>query len=68
MITQKRWTELYAYLFTKYMDGNVKTLTKVPEGYKYYSPDLEQPGYGDEWYKRIVDETGNQFKYEKASH
>ncbi len=66
--TLERWQELYGYLFTKYMDGNVKTPTEVPEGYKYYAPALEQPGYGDAWYKRIVEETGDQFKVVGSAH
>ncbi|MDY0142289.1 MAG: C69 family dipeptidase [Bacteroidales bacterium] len=60
--THKTWTELFAFLFTKYMDGNIKTPTKVPEGYLYYAPAIEQPGYGEDWYRKIVEETGDQFK------
>ncbi len=60
--THKKWTELFAYLFTKYMDGNIKTPTEVPEGYKYYAPNLKQPGYGEEWYRRIANETGDKLK------
>ncbi|MBN1338337.1 MAG: C69 family dipeptidase [Bacteroidales bacterium] len=60
--TLKEWQGFYAYLFTKYMDGNIKTKVDVPEGYKYHTPTVEQPGYGAEWYKRIVDETGDHFK------
>jgi len=66
--THKRWTELYAYLFTKYMDGNVKAPTEVPDGYKYYAPSLEQPGYGEDWYKRIADETGDKLKVVGSAH
>lgn len=55
--TVKRWKELYKYLFTKYMDGNIKE--KVPGK---MNPKLEQPGYGEEWYRRIVNETGEHFK------
>ncbi len=55
--TVKRWKELYKYLFTKYMDGNIKE--KVPGK---LNPKLEQPGYGEEWYRRIVNETGEHFK------
>ena len=63
--TLKEWQELYAYLFAKYMDGNVKTKKAVPKGYKYISPDLKQPGYGANWYKKITDETGDHFKMKK---
>jgi len=56
------WKNFYKYLFLKYMDGNIKEAQKVPENYKYYPAKVEQPGYGEKWYKRIVKETGNQFK------
>ncbi len=61
--TVKVWKKLYAYLFTKYMDGNIKEKTEVPEGYKFHNPKLQQPGYGEAWYKRIVDETGDRYLY-----
>ncbi|HOK38421.1 MAG TPA: C69 family dipeptidase [Bacteroidales bacterium] len=60
--THKKWIELFAYLFTKYMDGNIKTPSEIPEGYKYYAPNLKQPGYGEEWYRRIANETGDKLK------
>ena len=56
------WKNLYQYLFVKYMDGNIKTARDVPEGYKYYTPKVSQPGYGEDKYRMIIDETGNQFK------
>lgn len=66
--THKRWTELYAHLFTKYMDGNVKTPRAVPEGYKYYAPELKQPPLSDEWYRRIAADTGDKLKVTGDSH
>jgi dipeptidase len=60
--TTKHWLNFYTYLFTKYMDGNIKTKVEVPEGYKYHVPTLKQPGYGEEWYRKIVEETGDHFK------
>ncbi|MEA3446978.1 MAG: C69 family dipeptidase [Bacteroidota bacterium] len=59
--TVKRWQELFKYLFTKYMDGNVKKKAAPKENYKYVAPELEQPGYGEEWYRRIIEDTGDQF-------
>lgn len=56
------WKKFYKYLFMKYMDGNIKTKREIPEGYKYYAPEVKQPGYSDEKYKLIIDETGDQFK------
>ncbi len=60
--TVKHWLNFYTYLFTKYMDGNVKEKVDVPAGYKYHSAKLKQPGYGNEWYEKIVEETGDHFK------
>lgn len=60
--TTAHWRDFFGYLFTKYMDGNVKEKQEVPEGYKYYAPKLEQPGYGEDWYKIIVEKTGDHFK------
>ncbi len=60
--TFKTWKNLYHYLFMKYMDGNIKFKRAVPKGYKYVNPKLEQPGYGEEWYKLIIEQTGNKFK------
>lgn len=57
------WKKLYTFLFTKYMDGNIKEAVEVPQGYIYHNPKLSQPGYGEEWYKRIVRETGDKFLY-----
>ncbi len=53
----KTWQELYIYLFTKYMDGNIKA--RIP-GQK--NPKVEQPGYGADWYKRIAEDTKDKLK------
>jgi dipeptidase len=55
--TVAEWKKLYAFLFTRFMDGNVKT--KV-EG--KLNPKFEQPGYSQEWYRKLVEETGDKFK------
>ena len=60
--TFQRWKSLYAELFMKYMDGNIKTRKEIPEGYKFAIPHVEQPGYSEDKYKQIVTETGDQFK------
>ncbi len=51
------WKDFYKYLFMKYMDGNVKTANPG-----HQNPNMAQPGYGDKWYKRIADETGDKLK------
>jgi dipeptidase len=65
--TVKQWLNFYTYLFTKYMDGNVKTKVDVPEGYKYHNPNLSQPGYGQDTYRRIADDTGDKLKVQGAA-
>ena len=56
------WKVFYQQLFVKYMDGNVKTARAIPEGYKYYAPKVEQPKYSDEFYKAIINQTGDKLK------
>jgi len=62
--TFDRWKQLYGFLFTKYMDGNIK--------YPVFGsrvPKVSQPGYGDDWYKQLVKETGERFKAkDETSH
>lgn len=60
--TVSEWKNLYRFLFTKYMDGNVKTNQPKPEGYKMVNPALSQPGYGEDWNRLIINETGDKFK------
>jgi dipeptidase len=60
--TVKQWKELYRFLFTKYVDGNVKEKRPVPPGYKYIEPKVTQPGYGDEWNRIIVKNTGDKYR------
>jgi dipeptidase len=60
--TVAHWLDFYKYLFTKYMDGNVKEKVDVPEGYKYHVPKLSQPGYEQSFYRRIAEETGDKLK------
>ena len=60
--TVKEWRELYKHLFTKYMDGNIKTRRALPEGYKYITPEVKQPGYPQEWLMRIVLDAGDKLK------
>lgn len=67
--TVKEWRELYKYLFTKYMDGNIKTKAAPKDGYKYVTPELKQPGYPREWYLRIAVDAGDKLQMpEGAGH
>ena len=60
--TVTQWKEFYKFLFTKYVDGNVKEKQPVPAGYNRVNPKLTQPGYSEEWYRAIVNSTGDRFK------
>ena len=55
--TVNEWKSLYKYLFTKYMDGNIKTKVLGKQ-----NPKVKQPGYGAEWQKRIANDTGDKLK------
>lgn len=61
--TVNEWKKLYIHLFTRFMDGNVK---EPDPGQK--NPKLQQPGYSKEWYKKIIEETGDKFKYKGEGH
>ena len=62
------WKKFYGYLFTRFMDGNIKTDVPVPEGYNYHPPKFDQPGY-PEWYLRmIVNQTGDKLKVPAEKH
>lgn len=62
----KKWRKLYNFLFAKYMDGNVKKT----DGWRFIDngngrnipayPD--QPGYGEEWLRKIIKTTGTHFE------
>ena len=56
------WKDFYKYLFVKYMDGNVKYVIPTPKDHKYIAPRVEQPKYSDEFYKAIIEETGDKLK------
>ena len=56
------WKMFYQYLFTKYMDGNVKTAVQKPENHKYIAPKVEQPRYSDDFYRAIIEQTGDKLK------
>ena len=58
-----QWKQFYAYLFTRYMDGNIKT----PDGNKQ-NPKVSQPGYGEQWYRRIAEDNGEKLKVTGSSH
>jgi hypothetical protein len=62
------WKKFYGYLFTRYMDGNIKTAVPVPEGYIYHAPKVEQPGYPEWFLRKIVQDTGDKLKVPAEKH
>ena len=61
-----RYKQLGDYLFVKYLDGNVKkeengAFKRTPEGIPAYP---EFPGYNEEYYRSIVNQTGDNFRIE----
>ncbi len=60
--TVSRWKELYAHLFTKFLDGNIK----VKDG-NNQNPKVEQPGYDESYYRMIIEKTGDKFKAPASS-
>ena len=58
----KDWKKFYGHLFTRFMDGNIKTAQEVPEGYIYMVPKVEQPGYPEWFLRSIVEQTGDKLK------
>ncbi|PCH71211.1 MAG: dipeptidase [Bacteroidales bacterium] len=59
----EEWKDFYAYLFAKFMDGNIKE----KDGNKQ-NPKMKQPGYSEEFYKTIVKTTGDKLKVVGDSH
>ena len=62
------WKKFYGYLFTRFMDGNIKTAVEVPEGYIYHNPKLEQPGYPEWFLRMIAEQTGDKLKVPAEGH
>ncbi len=59
------WQKFYQYLFMKYVDGNRKATDGrrfITNGTSTDIPKVEYPGYGEEWYKKVLEETGERFK------
>ncbi|KGN79258.1 C69 family dipeptidase [Porphyromonas cangingivalis] len=62
-----RWKELGTYLLVKYIDGNIK---KEKDG-KFERSEVgmpvspKQPGYDEQYYRRIAEQTGDRLKVKK---
>ena len=57
------WKLFYQYLFMKYMDGNVKRPNPGQQ-----NPHIKYPGYGEDFYRKVVKETGEKFLMPEGSH
>lgn len=61
------WKKLYQYLFMKYKDGNImqsENMQILDNGNNRGVPAFpDQPGYGEDFYKKLIDETGDKFEY-----
>lgn len=62
-LMMQQWKALGEHLMVKYTDGNIKKVRKgkfIDNGWGVPS-DIQTPGYSEEYYKSIVDSTGNRF-------
>jgi hypothetical protein len=62
-MTMKEWKKLGESLVWKFLDGNVRDELKK----------VTHPGYPEEWYKKVIQATGEHFKVtpqpeEEGSH
>ncbi|MFO7368873.1 MAG: C69 family dipeptidase [Bacteroidales bacterium] len=55
--TVAEWKKLYGFLFTRFMDGNVKTAVPGQQ-----NPHVEYPGYDEQWYRQVVEDAGDRLR------
>ena len=65
--TWNTWKELDHYLVVRYTDGNIKKEQGTHNNYvrelfnkEFDIPKIEQPGYGDDYYRNIVKSSGDK--------
>lgn len=60
----ERWKKLGEFMLIKYIDGNIKREKNgIFETDEYGAPASPlQPGYSEEYYREIIEKTGNKFK------
>ena len=56
------WKRFYHELFMKYMDGNLNTAQPLKPGSKYTPIKSEHPKYSDEYYRILIEKTGDKYK------
>ena len=57
-----KWKEFYHELFMKYVDGNLNTPGEGVEGQKYVPINSAHPKYSDEYYRILIEKTGDKYK------
>lgn len=68
----EEWTDLYQFLFAKFVDGNIKK-TKggefINNGFTDHIPAYpDQPGYDESYYRKIIENTGDHLKVIGSDH
>ncbi len=58
----KTWKNLYHDLFMKYMDGNLNTAVPNEPNHKYTPINSDHPKYSDEYYRILIEKTGDKYK------
>ena len=58
----KTWKQFYHELFMKYVDGNLNTPGEPVEGQKYVPINSKHPKYSDEYYRILIEKTGDKYK------
>ncbi len=65
-----RWKDFFNYLFMRYMDGNLKQAADrrlLDNGNMRGIPARpSHPGYGKEWERKMMDNTGERFRVGKS--
>ena len=56
------WKRFYHELFMKYVDGNLNTAQPDKPGQKYTPIKSEHPKYSDEYYRILIEKTGDKYK------
>ena len=56
------WKKFYQELFMKYMDGNLNTAQPNKPGQKYTPIKSEHPKYSDDYYRILIEKTGDKYK------
>lgn len=56
------WKDFYHQLFMKYMDGNLNTPSEAVKGQTYTPINSTHPKYNDEFYRHVIETTGDKLK------